>query len=115
VAVLAGLRVAEGDGATGDGLADGEALGISRNSLREPRSSVVRLGDALVAIGAAAATVRVSVLGPRFIAAAAAPISRPAMAIAAMTGINVRDDRRITAASCLADKRPTLRRQQGRG
>jgi hypothetical protein len=112
VGVVAGLRVVGAtDGPLGDGLgAADEALGMARSSLREPRSSVVRLGVTSTAAEAA----RASLVGPMFIAAAAAPISRPATATAEITGINARDDRRIAGSPCLPDKSPTLRRQQGR-
>jgi hypothetical protein len=102
VAVLVGLRVVgAADGRAGDGLtgatAGAEALGISRSWLREPRSSSARLGEAPgVVANATAAAARVSPVGPRSIAAAAAPISTPATATAEMMGINARDDRRIS-------------------
>jgi hypothetical protein len=76
--------VVDGDG---DGVAEGDGESSSRRPLRDARSSLVRLADTVgVPIAFSAVGTAVSVVGPRVIAATAAPRTTPARVSAATRG-----------------------------
>ena len=82
----------DGGGAGDDGAGDGSS---ARSPLRDARSSLVWLAEALGAASTCAETAGVSVAGPRVIAAAEAPRTTPAIVRAAMSGTDRRGRNRV--------------------